>query len=272
MTSNPMTSKTNAPTVIKVSGSLFDAPHARADLWPGIQALHEDAPVVLVHGGGTQMTALADRLGHTPERVQGRRITTDLDLKIAQWAMRGSLNTTLVSEAQQHDLTAVGVSGADAALVQVSKRPAWDVDGRTVDFGWVGDIEHVDPSLLEGLMARSLVPVVAPLGIDDEGQVYNVNADTVARALAEALAADPLLYVTEAGAVRRDAEVPASRLDTCDAATAEQGVAEGWIAGGMRVKVETALDALDGSVGAVYICGPSDLLDRSQATEVVPGT
>ncbi len=265
-----MTSKTKAPTVIKVSGSLLDEPNALADLWPSVQALHEDAPVVLVHGGGTQMTALADRLGHTPERVQGRRITTDLDLKIAQWAMRGSLNTTLVSEAQQHDLTAVGVSGADAALVQVSKRPAWDVDGRTVDFGWVGDIEHVDPSLLEGLMARSLVPVVAPLGIDDEGQVYNVNADTVARALAEALAADPLLYVTEAGAVRRDAENPASRLATCPPGTARQGVAEGWIAGGMRVKVETALDALDGSVGAVYICGPSDLLSRSQATEVVP--
>jgi len=256
-------------TVIKVSGTLLDDPGALEELWPSLQALHAEAPVVLVHGGGTQMTALANRLGHTPERVQGRRITTDLDLKIAQWALRGTLNTQLVSQAQQHDLTAVGVSGADAGLVQVSKRPPWTINGEPVDFGWVGDVEHVDPSLLEGLLVQSFVPVVAPLGLDDEGQVYNVNADTVACALAEALAAERLLYVTGAGAVRRDAEDPASRLDTCDADTAEKGVADGWIEGGMHVKVETALDALDGPVGEVHICGPGDLVARSQATEVV---
>ena len=265
-----MPTDAGSPTVIKVSGTLLDAPDTLADLWPALRTLRAEAPVVLVHGGGTQMTALAHRLGHTPERVQGRRITTDLDLKIAQWALRGNLNTQLVSQAQQHDLTAVGVSGADAGLVQVSKRPPWDVNGTTVDFGWVGDVECVDPSLLEGLLTQSLVPVVAPLGIDDEGQVYNVNADTVACALAEALAARQLLFVTGAGAVRRDAEHPDSRLDVCDATTAEQGVSDGWIEGGMRVKVETALDALDGPVGEVHICGPDDLLSRSQATEVVP--
>jgi acetylglutamate kinase len=252
-----------------VSGTLLDESDALAELWPALQTLQAEAPVVLVHGGGTQMTALANRLGHTPERVQGRRITTDLDLKIAQWAMRGTLNTQLVSQAQQHDLTAVGVSGADAGLVQVSKRPPWTINGTSVDFGWVGDIEHVDPSLLEGLLVQSLVPVVAPLGIDDDGQVYNVNADTVACALAEALAAKRLLYVTGAGAVRRDANDPASRLSTCDASTAEEGIADGWIEGGMHVKVETALNALDGRVGEVHICGPGDLLSRSQATEVV---
>jgi acetylglutamate kinase len=265
-----MNSTNKAPTVVKVSGTLLDEPGQLAKLWSALQSLQAEAPVVLVHGGGTQMTALANRLGHTPERVQGRRITTDLDLKIAQWALRGTLNTKLVSQAQQHDLTAVGVSGADAGLVHVSKRPAWDVNGRTVDFGWVGDIEHVDPSLLTGLLEQGLVPVVAPLGIDDEGQVYNVNADTVACALAEALAAQQLLYVTGAGAVRRDADDPASRLDTCDHTTAEQGIRDGWIEGGMRVKVETALDALDGPVGEVHICGPGDLVSRTQATEVIP--
>jgi acetylglutamate kinase len=264
-----MTTQKKAPTVIKVSGTLLDDPDALADLWPALRTLRPEAPVVLVHGGGKQMTSLANRLGHTPERVQGRRITTDLDLKIAQWAMRGTLNTQLVAQAQQHDLTAVGVSGADAGLVQVTKRPPWTINGKSVDFGWVGDVEHVDPSLLEELLAQSLVPVVAPLGIDDEGQVYNVNADTVACALAEALAAKQLLYVTGPGAVRRDAEDPTSHLEVCDAGTAEKGVADGWIEGGMRVKVETALSALDGPVGEVHICGPDDLLSRSRATEVV---
>lgn len=265
-----MTTDTSGPIVIKVSGSLLDDPEALAELWPDVRTLQADAPVVLVHGGGKQMTALANRLGHTPERVQGRRITTDLDLKIAQWAMRGTLNTQLVSEAQQYDLTAVGVSGADAGLVQVSKRPAWNVNGETVDFGWVGDIEQVDPSLLEGLLTRSLVPVVAPLGIDDEGQVYNVNADTVACAIAEALAAQQLLFVTGTGGVRQKADDPASRLAVCDAATAEAGVEGGWIEGGMRVKVETALKALDGRVEQVYICGPGDLVAQAESTEVAP--
>jgi acetylglutamate kinase len=265
-----MSTDVGNPTVVKVSGTLLDEPGQLAKLWSALQSLRAEAPVVLVHGGGTQMTALANRLGHTPERVQGRRITTDLDLKIAQWALRGTLNTKLVSQAQQHDLTAVGVSGADAGLVHVSKRPAWDINGKTVDFGWVGDIEHVDPSLLTGLLEQSLVPVVAPLGIDDEGQVYNVNADTVACALSEALTAQQLLFVTKAGGVRRTADDPTSHLDTCDATTAEQGVANGWIEGGMRVKVETALDALDGPVDEVHICGPDDVVSRTQATEVIP--
>lgn len=264
-----MSTDESNPIVVKVSGSLVDQPDELADLWPDLRALHSEAPVVLVHGGGKQMTALADRLGHTPEKVQGRRITTDLDLKIAQWAMRGALNTQLVSQAQQHDLTAVGVSGADASLVRVSKRPAWDVNGKTVDFGWVGDIEEIDPSLLEGLLAQSLVPVVAPLGIDDEGQVYNVNADTIACAIAEALAAQKLLFVTGAGGVRRTADDPASRLETCDAATFNAGVNDGWIEGGMRVKVETALDALQAGVDRAFICGADDVLARTQATEVV---
>jgi len=267
-----MTPETSAPTVVKVSGTLLDEPTALAELWPAVRTLHGEGPVVLVHGGGPQMTALAHRLGHTPDRVQGRRVTGDLDLKIAQWTMGGGLNTQVVAQAHRHDLTAVGISGADGGLVRVSKRPPWTVNGETVDFGWVGDIEHVDPSLLENLLKRSLVPVVAPLGLDADGQVYNVNADTVACALAQAVDAAHLLYVTQAGAVRRPPDDPTSRLATCDASLAKQGVADGWIAGGMRVKVETALNALDGSVDAVHICGPDDLLDRSQATEIVGET
>lgn len=264
-----MSVRESNPIVVKISGSLLDDPEQLAELGPALRTLQSEAPIVLVHGGGKQMTALADRLGHTPERVQGRRITGDLDLKIAQWAMRGALNTRLVSHVQQHDLTAVGVSGADARLVRVSKRPAWDIDGEEVDFGWVGDIEDIDPSLVKSLLDQSLVPVVAPLGIDGNGQVYNVNADTVACALAEALSAEMVLLVTETGAVRRHADDPASQLDACDADTFAAGVEEGWISGGMRVKIETALDVLQEGVGRAFICGADDVLTRTNATEVV---
>src|SRR6056297_2981851 len=190
-----MTSKESSPIVVKISGSLVAETDGMAALWSAIQTLAERAPVVLVHGGGQQMSEMADRLGHTPRRVQGRRVTTDLDLEIAQWTMSGTINTQLVAQAKAHDLTAVGLSGADAGQVQVTKRPPWQIDGETVDFGWVGDIDSVDPSLIDGLLARDLTPIVAPLGIDDTGQVYNVNADTVACAIATALAARQILFV-----------------------------------------------------------------------------
>ena len=264
-----MTTEESKPIVVKISGSLVDEEEGMAALWPALQALKERAPVVLVHGGGKQMSEMADRLDHTPRRVQGRRVTTDLDLEIAQWTMSGTLNTQLVAQAKAHDCMAVGLSGADAGQVQVSKRPPWQIDGETVDFGWVGDIESVDPTLVDGLLARDLMPVVAPLGIDDSGQVYNVNADRVACALASALEAKQILFVTGAGGVRRNASDPSSNLDTCDGATFEAGVEAGWIAGGMRVKIETALDALSDGVGSAVVCGPDDLLEQTHATEVV---
>lgn len=258
-----------SPIIVKIGGSLIDASDELDVLWPAIQALQRDTSVVLVHGGGKQMSDMADRLDHTPRRVQGRRVTTDLDLEIAQWTMSGALNTELVAQAKTYDLTAVGLSGADAGQVTVEKRPPWDMNGETVDFGWVGDIQTVDPSLLRGLLRQDIVPIVAPLGVDETGQVYNVNADTVASALATALEAAQLLFVTEAGGVRRDATDPSTRLKTCDAATFERGLEEGWIEGGMRVKIKTALDALGDGVEQVLICSPQDVATQSQATEVL---
>jgi acetylglutamate kinase len=266
-----MNAKVVDPIVVKISGSLVAEAEGMAALWSALQTLAERAPVVLVHGGGRQMSEMADRLGHTPRRVQGRRVTTDLDLEIAQWTMSGTINTQLVAQAKAHDLTAVGLSGADAGQVQVTKRPPWQIDGETVDFGWVGDIDAVDPSLIGGLLARDLTPIVAPLGIDDDGQVYNVNADTVACAIATALGAKEIRFVTGAGGVRRDADDPGSRLDTCDRATFSEGVEDGWIDGGMRVKVETALDALEKGVDSAVVCAPDDLLGQAHATEIVMG-
>ncbi|PSQ89235.1 MAG: acetylglutamate kinase [Bacteroidetes bacterium QS_8_64_10] len=255
------------PVVVKVGGALLQEPTEA--LWQGIQRVREDAPVVLVHGGGAQATALAERLGHTPRMVRGRRVTEDLDLQISQYALRGALNTELVAQAQQHDLRGVGLSGADGGLVRVTKRPPREIGGETVDFGWVGDVGRVEPEALAVLLDSGFLPIVAPLGIDADGQVYNVNADTVAGALAGALGAKQLLLVTEAGSVRRAEDDPGSRLETCDAATFEAGKEGGWIQGGMRVKLTVALDALRGGVTETFVLGPGDLVERERATRVV---
>lgn len=266
---NTETTPESKPVVIKISGTLLADGGAPAAFWDAVDTLHASAPVIVVHGGGAQATAMARRLGHEPTIVQGRRVTTDLDLDIMQWALRGKLNAQLVGQAKQYGITAVGLSGADGSVLQVTRRPPWTVNGETVDFGWVGDVDAVDPSLLLDLLAGSTVPIVAPLGIDADGQLYNVNADTVARSLAGALDAAQLLLVTATGGVRRNADEPASHLATCTAEAFEAGTEAGWIEGGMRVKLEVAFDALRTGVGEVFICAPDDMLQRSHATRVV---
>jgi acetylglutamate kinase len=258
------------PVVVKMGGALLADEGALGAFVEGVGRMQAARPVVVVHGGGAQATALAGRLGHTPTVVQGRRVTTDLDLDIAQWALRGKLNTQLVA-ALQHGggLRAVGLSGADAGLVRVTRRPPWTLDGETVDFGWVGDVEGVAAGVLTCLADGGFVPVVAPLGIDDAGQVYNVNADTVARAVAVALGAAALVLVTPTGGVRRSADDPASHLATLDADAFAAGVEAGWIAGGMRVKLRAAFDALAGGVEAAYVAAPGDLPALEAATRVV---
>ena len=264
-----MESAPSKPTVIKIGGALLAMPDAMDAFWTSVAALRSETSVVVVHGGGPQATEVARRLRHEPRIVHGRRVTSDVDLEIVQWTLRGALNTSLVAGAARHGLAAVGLSGADGATLRVTKRPPWEIDGETVDFGWVGDVERVETGLIQTLLDGGFVPVLAPLGLDAAGLIYNVNADTVACAVAEALSAASFLLVTESGGVRRNPEDPASRLDRCDRATFERGVNEGWIAGGMRVKLHVAFQALEASVADVAVLSPGALLDRTDATRIV---
>lgn len=257
-----------ATTVIKLGGAIIGA---NLDvLWRQVAELRAQGRVVLVHGGGPQATALANRLGHSPRIVHGRRVTTDLDLHIVAWTIRGQLNSTLVASACSAGLSAVGISGVDGGLLRVDKRPPWLIDGETVDFGWVGDIAGVDTTIVDQLLAADYMPIVATLSADGSGQLYNVNADTTACAIAAALAADALLLVTETGGVRRDAEEASSLLAACTRETYEEGLETGWITGGMGVKLRVGFDALRAGVGSVFIVGAADLMHRRHATRVIP--
>ena len=257
------------PIVIKIGGAVLDEPEGLDTFWQQVNHLHETMPVVIVHGGGKQATELAHRLGHKPRIVHGRRVTSDLDLDIVQWTMRGSVNAGLVGQAARHGLTAVGLSGADGGLLRVHKRPPWEIEGMMVDFGWVGDVDHVETAVLESLLLAGFVPVVAPLGIDAAGQLYNVNADTVAQAIATALGAEQLFLVTQSGGVRRVVDDATSRLAHCTRETYDRGLETGWINGGMGVKLHVAFEALSGGITEVFILAPDDLLARAYATRVV---
>ena len=137
-----------------------------------------------------------------------------------------------------------------------------------MDFGWVGDVQEVNPSLLHTVISNHMVPFVAPLGIDDEGQTYNVNADTIAHSIAVALNAGALLLVTDSGGVRKDAADPQSHLAQIDSHLFEQGKAEGWIKDGMLVKLKMAFEALQAGIDKVFILSPDDIYTRARGTEI----
>lgn len=251
--------------VIKLGGALLA--QDLSAFWDGLEKLSGTADIVLVHGGGPQTTAVATRLGHTPTIVQGRRVTTDADLEILQWVIRGQLNGQLVAEAHARGLRAVGLSGADGGILNVNRRPPWKVDGALVDFGHVGDVEHIDSTLLLVLLQAGMIPVVCPPGVDAMGRLYNVNADTIALGVAEAIGASELILLTEAGAVLDAHKQPIRRLTPTVAA---RGVDEGWIAGGMKVKTDIGGRALDKGIGSVWIAHPGSLTERTHATQIIP--
>ncbi len=257
----------DALVVLKVGGALLDDADALAALWDGVRTLRDGGAAVLVaHGGGPQQTALAARLGHAPRIVAGRRVTTDLDLDVALYALRGALNARLVASAQARGLPAAGLSGADGPTVVVRRRPPVVIDGEMVDFGHVGDVARVDPRLPRLLLGAGYVAVASSVCADAAGALYNVNADTVAMELAVALGAARLHLVTDAGGVR---DASGAMLPSLSPAATTAGVADGWIAGGMRPKLDTGFAALARGVGAVRIVGSAGLADAGAGTRLV---
>ena len=254
-----------APIVIKIGGVVLD------DLslfWRQVKAIA--SPVVIVHGGGVQSTNLAKQLGHTPRIIEGRRVTGNLDLKIAEWVMRGAVNVQLVAEANACGIRAVGLSGIDGGLIKVRRRKPWVIHGKTVDFGWVGEIVSIEPTVIETMSDAGYVSIIAPLGVDHTGQRYNVNADTVACTLAGNMNAKELLMVTDTGGVLRDRSDPSSLLRVCSPSDEATGIAQGWIRGGMSVKLQTARSALEKGVPNVWILGVDDVLRKQSATSIIP--
>jgi acetylglutamate kinase len=214
--------------------------------------------LVVVHGGGPQATALSRRLGVEPTIVAGRRVTDDTALDVAKMVYGGVLNTDLVAALREHRLQAVGLSGVDADLITARRRPPVSVvddagKTRTVDYGHVGDIERVDPRVLQTLVEARFIPVVASLAGDDEGNIYNVNADTVAESIAVATQAMKLIFMTGAPGVLRDRNDPSSLVTFADPDDLTSLMASGALVGGMRPKVEACIRAATSGVERTHI-------------------
>lgn len=247
--------------VVKLGGEVLQDADVLDQVATQLALLHSlSIRLVVVHGGGPQATALARRLGQEPVMVAGRRVTDDDALEVAKMAYGGLLNTDLLSALREHRVQAVGLSGVDADLVTAHRRPPvamTDDSGasRTVDFGHVGDVDRVDARVLTTLMDARFVPVVASLAGDDDGNVYNVNADTVAEAIATTLRAQKLIFMTGAPGVLRDRNDPSTLVTFADPDDLAELMQSGALSGGMRPKVEACIRAATGGVERTHIVG-----------------
>ena len=232
--------------VVKYGGHAMEDP-ALADLFAqdvDLMRLVGMNPVV-VHGGGPQISELMRRLGKEPEFLDGLRVTDAETVDIARMALVGKVNREIVASVNQHGSYAVGLSGEDAGLIKVEPRDA--------RLGFVGDVTHIDASIVERLLREELIPVIATIGMGDAGQAYNVNADTVAGAIAEALDAEKLVYLTDVPGVYADYPDESTLISRTDAAGLEQLVHAGKADRGMVPKLTSCVQALRAGVTRAHI-------------------
>jgi acetylglutamate kinase len=232
--------------VIKYGGHAMSDP-ALSDLFAAdvvLMRLVGMNPVV-VHGGGPQISDLMRRLGKEPEFVDGRRVTDAETVDIVRMTLVGKVNREIVASVNRHGSYAVGLSGEDAALIRVDQRDPL--------LGFVGDVREINPTIVERMLREELIPVIATVGVDDHGQAYNVNADTVAGAMAEALDAEKLVYLTDVAGVYGDWPDESSLISRIDVAGMEQLIAAGKVSEGMIPKLESCVSALKRGVRRAHI-------------------
>jgi len=212
---------------------------------------------VVVHGGGPQISGMMKRLGKEAKFIQGLRVTDRETVDIAEMVLAGTINKDIVSLINQHGGKAVGLCGKDANLIQAQKHFA-KVTSDTgeqimADIGFVGDIANVNPKIIQVLDAEGFIPVIAPNGVGEDGQTYNINADTVAGEIAAALRAEKLVILTDTRGILRDKNDGDSLIPTLDISEVEELIQSGVIETGMLPKVEACITALNAGVKKTHI-------------------
>ena len=242
--------------VVKAGGGVFADAVATRTLVEQIAILHYfGVRVVLVHGGGPQLTELSAALGVPTRMVAGRRVTDQQSIDVTAMVLNGLINTRVLGICRDLNIDAVGISGVDAGLVRAHRRPPVKVggEGELVDFGFVGDIDAVDTTVLKKLLDNGLMPVVSPLSADQSGTLLNINADTVAAALGAALQAEKLILCTGAPGILGDMQDPRSLISYTDLAGLKRLREAGHIADGMLPKAKAIEDAIRGGVRRVHV-------------------
>lgn len=251
-------------TIIKVGGKIVEDPKSLQQLLADFHAI--PGHKVLVHGGGRSATAIAAQLGIESKMVEGRRITDEETLKVVTMVYGGLVNKQIVAGLQALGLNALGLTGADLNYMLSEKRPV-----KSIDYGFVGDVKRVDASILADLIARDVVPVLAPLTHDGAGHMLNTNADTIAAEAAKALSKHfkvSLVYCFEKLGVLSDEKDDNSVIPVLTPERYSHFVEEGVIQGGMIPKLDNSLQALRAGVSEVIITR-ADNIHREAGTKIV---
>ena len=206
---------------------------------------------VVVHGGGPEVSKVTQSLGQKVSFVDGLRVTSAENLKVAEMVLSGNLNKEIITHLQTFGGKAVGLSGKDGNLIQADKKKL----ASGIDLGYVGTIRQINPELLHLLIREQFIPVISPIGMGSSGETYNINADTVAAAIAVALEARKVIFMTDVDGVLSDRKELISYLNT---ATAEDLIANKVISGGMVPKIQAALDCVKANVRSAHIINGTD--------------
>jgi acetylglutamate kinase len=246
--------------VVKFSGKITDDHDRLMSLAEELALLHQvGIRVCVVHGGGKQLTQLAEKLGVEQTIIEGRRVTDDDTLEMAKMIFAGKINTDILAALRHRGVHAVGLSGVDGNIVHAERRPPKQVVDRAtgesarVDFGHVGDILEIDARLLTVLLDHGYLPVISSLGADAEGKVFNINADTIASEIAVQLQAEKLVLLSDVDGIYLSAGEPETKLSRLTAAEAEELVKSGTATGGMIPKLQSIINLLSRGVKSAHI-------------------
>lgn len=236
--------------VIKYGGSALINPEIKETIIKDIALMKfVGMHPVIVHGGGPDINAFLKRLEIESKFVDGLRVTNKETMEVVEMVLTGKVNKQIVTDIELNGVKAVGISGKDGGTVTAEKiHPA-----NGADYGCVGEIKYVDPAMINSLIKSDIIPVIAPIGKDEKGNTYNINADYMAVAIAGALKAEKLVFLTDVAGVLKDVNDPSSIMSFIKADDIQGLIDDGTISGGMIPKVECCLEAVNKGVNNVHI-------------------
>ena len=242
--------------VVKAGGGVFGSAALTHSLIEQISILHYmGVRVVMVHGGGPQVTEVSEAMGVRSQMLQGRRVTDEKSIEVTAMVLSGLINTRILAICRDLNVQAIGISGVDAGLVQAHRRPPVRLEGsgEVVDYGLVGDIDRIDTGAIRNLLENGYLPVISPLSSDEHGTLLNINADTVAAAIGAALGAEKLILCTGAPGILERLEDPGSLISYTDLEGLQRLREAGSLTDGMLPKVRAIENAIKGGVRRVHV-------------------
>jgi acetylglutamate kinase len=250
--------------IVKLSGKVTESHENLTSLAEELALLHQvGIRICVVHGGGKQLSDLASKLGIEQTIIEGRRVTDDATLEMAKMIFAGKINTDILAALRQRGIEAVGLSGVDGNIVHAERRPPKEILNREtgerdkVDFGHVGDVVQINSRLLTVLLDHGYLPVISSLGADDDGMVFNINADTIAAEIAVQLQAEKLILLSDVDGIYLKPGDPQTKLSRLSAAETDELISSGAATGGMIPKLQNIATLLRRGVHSAHIISGS---------------